>query len=116
MRGQPVEGGGEEFAERVAGGVGKIGHDEIVAIGIGVEPAKGVGVDDVDTWGGERMLVQCREHRVRGEKLRHLRIEIHERHAFDRWILQDFAHRQAVAAAQHQHAAGAGKRGQARMH
>ena len=43
-------------------------------------------------------------------------IEIHQRDAFDVGIFQDLADRQPVAAAQHQHAARAGKRRQAGMH
>ena len=38
-------------------------------------------------------------------KSRHLRIEIHQRDALDLRILQNFAHRQTIAPAQHQHAA-----------
>jgi len=58
LGGQAVKSGGEEFAERVTGGVGKIGDDEVEAIGISVEPTEGVGVDDVDARRGERMLIQ----------------------------------------------------------
>ena len=75
-----------------------------------------VGVDHVHARIGKRMLIQSRHHRMRGEQTRHLRIQIHQRDALDRWILQDFADRQSVAAAQHQHAMRAGKRGKSRMH
>src|SRR5580704_11249815 len=61
LGGQAVESCGEELAERVTGGIGKIGHDEIEAVGILVEPAEGIRVDDVDARGGERMLIQSGE-------------------------------------------------------
>ena len=64
---------------------------------------------------GERMLIQCGDHRVRGEQVRHLGIEIHQRDVFHGWIFQDFADGQAVAAAQHQDAVRARKRRETRM-
>ena len=77
LGGQAIEGGGEELAERVTGGIWEIGDDEVEAIGIGIEPTEGVGVDDVDARRGERMLIQPGEDGVRGEQVGHFGIEIH---------------------------------------
>ena len=81
-----------------------------------VEPDEGVGVDHVDPRVAERIVVQRREHGMLGEQVRHLRIEVDQRDAFEVRVFEQFAHGQAVAAAQHQRAARAGQRRQAGMH
>ena len=48
---------------------------------------------------------------MRGEQPRHFRIQLHLGDALDRRILQDFPNREAVAAAHHQNATRARKRG-----
>ena len=61
-------------------------------------------------------LFKLDQHRICAEELRHLRIEIHQRDLLDRRILQNLAHRQAVAAAEHQHATRSRQRRQSGMH
>ncbi len=94
-----VESGGVELAEGIIRRVGEIDDDEIETVGVGVDPGKGVGVDDVKLRRRERALIQLREHRVAGENLRHLGIEVDERDAFDLGIFEDFADGEAVATA-----------------
>ena len=50
----------------------------------------------------EGFLVQRSEHRIGGEQPRHLRIEIHQRDAFDLRVFENFAHGQTVSAAENQ--------------
>ena len=65
---------------------------------------------------GERSdLSLSREHRMRGEEPGHLGIEIDESDAFDLRIFENFADGEAVAAAEDEHAARRGNRGEARM-
>jgi hypothetical protein len=65
---------------------------------------------------GERAVIQLRELGVRREQARHLRIEIDQRHVLDPRVLQDLAHRQAVAPAEHEHTPRLGLCREPRVH
>ena len=108
-----IKRGGVELAERIVRGIGKIDDDEIETVGIRIDPGKSIGVDDVNARREEGFVVELGEHGMRGEEFGHLGIEIDERDAFDLRIFQDFADGEAVAAAEHQHAArrGNGRQG-----
>src|SRR5579883_1849627 len=98
LGGETVEGGSEKLAERVTGGVGKISHDEIEFFRILIEPAEGVGVDDMHARRHERMLVEFGQDWMRGKKLGHFRIQLYLGNAFDAGVFENLADREPVAA------------------
>src|SRR5579864_213950 len=110
-----IEGGGVKLAERIVGRVGKIDDDEIETVRVRIDPGKGISVDDMNARRKEGSIVELREHRMRGKQFGHLRIEIDERDAFDLGIFQDFAHSEAIAAAEDKSVARRGDRSEARM-
>ena len=65
---------------------------------------------------GKRVAIERAQQRRGREELRHLRIEVDQRDRFDLRVAQDLAHRQPVAAAEHQHAPRAGQRRQPGVH
>src|SRR5215467_2984898 len=91
-----------KLAERIVGRVRKINDDEIKTVRVRIDPWKSIGIDDMHPWGEQRFIVELGQHGMRREKLGHLRIEIYQRDTFDLRVLQDFADREAVAAAENQ--------------
>src|SRR5439155_18884017 len=85
-----VESGGVKFAEGIVGEIGKINDDEIEIVGVRIDPRKGVGVDDVNSWGQQRFFIEGSQHRIGGKDSRHFRIEIHEGNALYLRILENF--------------------------
>src|SRR5579872_3027185 len=110
-----IEGGGVKLAERIVGGVWKIDDDEIETVGVRINPRESIRIHYMNARRKEGFIVELREHRMRGKQFGHLRIEIDERDAFDLGIFQDFAHSEAVAAAEDKNVARRGNRSEARV-
>jgi hypothetical protein len=51
----------------------------------------------------QRVVIELAQRRRAGEEARHRRVEVDQRHRFDLRVLENLAHGQAVAAAEHQH-------------
>ena len=113
---QRVKAVGVELADGEIGGIGKVHHDDIKRVRSFLQPAKCIGVDDLHLGVLQRVAVELRKARVLAEDLRHGRVQLHQRHGFDRGVLEDLAHGHAVAAAQHRHLLGRAVGGHGGVH
>ena len=113
---QRIKAVGVELADGEIGGIGEIHHDHIESVLPLLQPLEGVGVDDVQLGALQRTAVQPRQHGVGREGLGHGRVQLHQGDRFNRGVLENLAHRHAVAAAQHRHPLGRPVRGHGGVH
>ena len=115
-RQQPVERHRIQLADAEVRRVRKIDDGHVEHVGGGLHPLRRIGVDHCHAWVAERMLVKRDQCLGVREQVRHARVQVDQRDVLHLRVLQDLPQREAVAAAQHQHAPRTAHRFQRRQY